>query len=177
MAAIISGLRVARSLVTPTGAGDRVSRELDFQLGARQGIEMTAVLGWGEFADASPATSDTAPITSVAEQSLHMETGTLEVLPIASAADEDDIDTEIFWAQIFTLMFQIPATAGGGGGTASVMPNGLTIFAEPIRTARNITHTAVTPEAGQELNAGVLIYYRYIEFSNAELGFLLARRQ
>jgi len=59
----------------------------------------------------------------------------------------------------------------------SVSPSGLITFREPIRTARNITHSGKTEVTGQQLDAGVLIYYHYIRFTNEELGFLLARRQ
>jgi len=176
MPRIISGLRTARSFVTPTSSSV-VSRELDFQLGAQQGIEILAVLGYGTYFDTSPSTSDTVPVTSVGVQSLHMETGTLEDVPKVAADDEDDIDTEIFYIQSYSMMFQIPATAGGGGGSVFATPTGIVNFAEPIRTARNITHRGQTVAVGQELNVGVLIYYRYIEFSQAELGFFLARRQ
>jgi len=176
MSVRISGQRVARSFVTPTGA-QIISRELDFQLGARQGIEIDSVLGYGEFADSGPAASDTIPATSSAVQTLHLETGTLESLPMLTTEDEDDIDTEIFWAQTFNMMFQVPSTAGGGGGSVYPTPNGMVPFVEPVRTARNITHRGETFAAGEELQAGVLIYYHYIQFTNAELGFFLARRQ
>lgn len=176
MAQIISGLRVARSMVSPTGAAT-VSRELDFQLGAAQGIEISAVLGGGHLYDNSPGTSDTVPASDPAVQTLHLETGTLEDFPLIAAEDEDDIDTEIFWAQSWGMYFQVPATAGGGGGNVIVMPSGLVTFAEPIRTARNITHAGKTEQTDQFLDAWVLIYYHYIQFTNAELGFLLARRQ
>ena len=176
MARIISGLRIARSFVTPSGA-EKVNRELDFQLGSNQGIEISAVLGYGKFTDDSPATSDTVPVTDIALQSLHLETSTLEDVPAVIADDQDDIDTEIFYVQSWALMFQVPATAGGGGGGMVVTPSGLVTFAEPIRTARNITHQGETFVTGQTGEFGLLIYYNYIEFSNAELGFLLARRQ
>lgn len=176
MPRFISGLRIARSLVTPTGAAV-VSRELDFQLGADQGISISAVLGGGEAHDDSPAASDTVPALVTATQSLHLETGTLESFPFAGAADEDDIDTEIFWAQSLFGQFQIPATAGGGGGWGAVTPNGLVTFAEPILTARNITHRGETLTTGQQSNSWVLIYYHFVIFTNAELGLFLARRQ
>lgn len=176
MARQISGLRVGRSFLSALG-GAVISAELDFQLGSNQGIEISAVLGYGSFGDDSPAASDTVPVTTVGVHTLHMETGTLEDLPINAGDDEVDIDTEIFYAQSYGLMFQIPATAGGGGGGLSVTPSGLVVFAQPIRTARNITHRADTPVTGTVLDVGVLIYYNYIEFTQAELGFFLARRQ
>jgi len=177
MPRIISGQRVARSFVTPTGATTTVSREIDFQLGAAQGIEIDSVLGYGSFADTSPGVSDTVLIKAVAAQTLHLETGSIEDLPLIGGEDQDDEDTEIFYVQTFQHVSQVPSTAGGGGGGISVNPSGLVAFREPIRTARNITHSGKTEVTGQSLDAGVLIYYHYVEFTNAELGFLLARRQ
>lgn len=176
MAKRISGLRVARSFVSPTGT-NIVSRELDFQLGANQGIEIHAVMGYGALSDDSPATSDTVPVTSTGVQSLHLETGTLEDVPSLLGEDADDIDTEIFYVQSYAMQFQIPATAGGGGGSVLVTPSGIVPFNQPITTARNITHRGESFVSGQFLDVGVLIYYNYILFNNAELGFLLARRQ
>jgi len=172
----ISGLRVARSLVTPTGAAI-VSRELDFQLGSDQGIEIHSVLGGGILGDASPAASDSVVVVAQAASTLHMETGTLEDFPLVSGEDADDIDTEIFYAQSFAHVVQVPATAGGGGGGVLVTPSGIVNFEEPIRTARNITHRGESFATGQSLDAWVLIYYNYIQFTQAELGFFLARRQ
>jgi len=176
MPRIITGLRVARSMVSPTGAAV-VSRELDFQLGSDQGIQIESVLGGGIFHDDSPAASDTVPAANIASQSLHFETGTLEDFPIQAAEDADDIDTEIFWGQTFAEVFQVPATAGGGGGFGYVTPTGITVFANPLRTARNITHRGETAAVDLDLEAWVLIYYRYIQFTRAELGLFLARRQ
>jgi len=176
MARQISGLRIARSMLSPTGA-QALSVELDFQLGSDQGIAISAVVGGGLIHDDSMPTSDTVPATTLASQTLHMETGTLEDFPLLSAQDEFDIDTEIFYAQSFQTQFHIPATAGGGGGSQTVTPNGIVVFAEPIQTARNITHRAETGGTDQDLECWLMIYYRYIQFTNAELGFLLARRQ
>jgi len=176
MAKVISGLRVARSFVTPSGAVT-VSRELDFNLGSDQGIQIEAVLGIGVFADNSPAASDTVLVQATAIQTIHLETATIEDPPQVGGEDEDDIDTEIIFAQTFGHVVQVPATAGGGGGSIFVTPSGLVVFAQPIQTARNITHSGKTEASGQELFGHVYIYYRYVEFTNAELGFLLARRQ
>jgi len=177
MPRVISGLRIARSLVTPAGSGDVVTRELDFQLAADAGIQIEAVLGMGDFLDTSPAPSDTVLVGAIGAQTLHLETGAIEDLPLVAAEDADDIDTEIFWAQTFSHVVQVPATAGGGGSGLSVTPSGLVTFARPIQSARNISHSGKTEAAGQNGNFGVLIYYRYIVFTNAELGLLLARRQ
>jgi len=176
MARLISGLRIARSFVTPTGAAV-VSRELDFQLGSDQGIQIEAVLGHGHIADSTPTVSDTTLVTAIGLSSLHLETGSLEDLPIANAEDADDIDTEVFYEQSFTHVVQVPSTVGGGGGGVLATPSGLVTFAQPIQTARNVTHRGETLATGQLGLFHVLIYYRYVQFTNAELGFLLARRQ
>jgi len=176
MPRFISGQRIARSLVTPTGTA-AVSRELDFQLAADQGISIDAVVGGGHLHDDSPATSDTVPSVVQAVSSLHLETGSLETPPIIAGADEDDIDTEIFWMQTFQNQFQVPSTAGGGGGWATVTPDGLVMFKEPILTARNITFRGQTFFSDQDFEAWVLIYYHFVIFTTSELGLFLARRQ
>ena len=176
MPRIVSGQRIARSFLSPTGAANEVTQELDFQLGARDGIRINAVLGYGHFHDDSPATSDTVPAQSTATQTLHLETGATEDLPDVAAEDGFDIDTEIFYAQMYGQVIQVPATAGGGGGALTVTPNGLVTFPIPIDSPRNIIHKAVTVGADQDLEAGVLIYYHFVEFSTSELGVILARR-
>jgi len=176
MAKRLGGMKIARSFVTPTGAGNEVERTLDFQLAADQGIEIVAVQGYGNLHDDSPPTSDTVPFNAVAHQTLHLEEGATEDLPDAQGEDADDIDTEIFYVQHFVLNGQIPATAGGGGVSQMVTPSGLWIPAEPILSARNITHKGTTIGADQDLEAGVLIYYWNVQFPQSELAGILTRR-
>lgn len=175
MPRVISGQRIARSFVSPTGAANEVSRVLDFQLAADQGIRVEAVLGYGFVHDDSPAASDTVPAAIRAAQTLHLEDGATEDIDFAAGDDSDQLDTEIFYVQSFVEIFQVPATAGGGGGTMSVTPTGLVVFPDPIVSPRNITHKGHTFEADCDLECGVLIYYRYLQFSNDELGVLLSR--
>jgi len=178
VARVISGLRVARSFVTPTGGANVVSRELDFQLGANQGIEISSVLGYGWVHDDSPTVSDTVPVTAKATQTLHLETGTIEAIPTLAGEDADDIDTEIFYAQTHQMTALVGTTNTFGAGIAlKSEPSGLVVFARPIGTARNVTHSGLNSAAGAFAELGVLIYYHYILFTDAELGFLLARRQ
>ena len=176
MPRVISGQRIARSFVSPTGAANEVEREVDFQLAADQGVEIAAVLGYLSFHDDTPAASDTVPASTVAHQTLHLETSATEDLDDAAGEDATVIDTELFYVQFAQFTFQIPATAGGGGGGLTVTPSGLVVFPDPIVSPRNITHKGTTVTADTDLEAGVLIYYRYLQFSNAELGVLLARR-
>jgi len=170
-------MRVARSFVTPTGASNEVEREIDFQLGQDIGIGLLGVMGYGIIHDDTPAASDTVPAPARAFQTLHLETGATEDLPNVTGLDADDIDTEIFWAQHYAELFQIPATAGGGGGGVHVTGGlGLDTFPRRIDTARNITHKGATGGADIDLECGVLIYYVYLRFSQAELGAILSRR-
>lgn len=176
MPRVRSGQRFCRSFLSPTGAANEVSAELDFQLGGDDGIEIFAVQGYGSLHDDSPAASDTVPYNAVAHQTLHLEAGETEDLPDAAGEDGFDIDSEIFWVQHFVQQGHIPATAGGGGAGLTITPSGLVVFDKPILSPRNITHKATTLTADQDLECGVIIHYRYVSFSSSELGVLLARR-
>lgn len=170
----VSGQRIGRSFVSPSGA-DEVSRVLDFQLGADEGIEITSVLGYGSLHDDTPVASATVPSIAHALQTLHLEGGATEDLPVAAAADADDIDTEIFYMQSFEQHTFFHTTTGAGIGLSKT-PNGLLIFDRPILSPRNITHKGTTLATDHDLECGVLIFYRYVRFTSAELGVLLSRR-
>jgi len=172
----ISGRRVARSLVTPSGGSAPVTRVLDFNFASDQGIEITAVLGSLLAVDLSPAASDTVPAQIHASQTLHQEQGTLEDVPFADGEDADEIDTEVFFQQEVGSQFQVPATAGGGGGAGASGTLYLP-YIEPILIARNITHRGQDNSGGQTASGWVLIYYRYVRFSDDELIGILSRRQ
>jgi len=178
MPTTLSGQRIARSFVTPTGGSpNEVSRELDFQLSQDEGIRINAVLGYGQFYDNTPTVSDTVPAHAFAHQALHLETGATETLPADEGQDADDIDTEIFYVQTYSSMFQTGSTnTFGAGGSMVVLPSGLLVFPTPILSPRNITHKGATIEADTFLNAGVLIFFEYVRFSQAELGGILARQ-
>jgi len=172
MATRTSGLRVAHSVLTPAG-GAVVSTELDFQLGSRQGIEIHGVLGGMLISDDDAAGG--ATVTEVnADQTLHLETGTLETVPNTAASDTANTDSEIFYRQSYHGT-QIVSTVGALSGFLS--PNGLVMFPETIKASRNITHRTEVVESGTLFEMWLLIYYNYVEFSLAELGVLLARRQ
>jgi len=177
MPRILSGQRTARSLVSPTGAANEVERVLDFQLGADDGIQIEAVLGYGNYADLSPTPSDTVPVASIGMQTLHLETGATEDLPIAAGEDADDIDTEIFYVQSFAYSAIIGATNTFGAGVSlAITPSGLFIPPAPILSPRNIIHKGRSDITGSFGQFGVLIYFRYVRFTTSELGVLLARR-
>lgn len=173
----ISGLRHARSLLTPEGT-EVLTTELDFQLGPRMGIAIYSVLGHltGFINTSLGSLADEINSRNIF-QTLHLETGTVEDPLDSAAQDAYDIDTEIFYRQDFTQQFYHDTTAGEGKAlSTSVTPNGLVTFPEPILTARNITHRAEALVADVDGICGVLIAYKYVEFSLSEMGLLLARR-
>jgi len=172
----ISGLRVARSFITPTET--RVTRELDFQLGARQGIAIHQVVG-SMFVDGSQGPPSTAAQAFFeGNHTLHFETGSLETVPNAAGEDEDTIDTEQFYRQDIGVGANDDVSTEFRASCAiSVTPSAPVNFPRPLYTARNISHSGQTNASAFDMNAHVLLYYVFVEFSLAELGLLLARRQ
>lgn len=172
----ISGLRIARSFVTPTEVA--VSRELDFQLGSRQGIAISAILG--ELLPAAGAfavSASGAPDGFNATQTLHLETGSLETVPDEVGEDEDTIDSEIFYRQGLWLGGINDLTTEFRASLAvAVNPTGIVNFEKPIFAARNITHRAITTSASLDVLCHVTIFYTFVEFALSELGLILARR-
>jgi len=170
----ISGLRIARSFLTATNVVQ--SREIDFQLGARQGIQIESVHGDILIDPADYTPSPTALGVLNGNQTLHFETGSLETVPDASAEDEDTIDSEIFYRQSLMIGSIDEVTAQAAFG-ALLAPNGPVEYRRPLFTARNITHRSITTSGSLGLLAHVIIFYVFVEFSLAELGLILARRQ
>ncbi len=171
----ISGLRIAKSFISPTNAV--VSRELDFQLGARQGIAIHGILG-GMVIDPSGFTASATTILAMqANQTLHLETGSLETVPDGAGEDEDSTDSEIFYRQNLGVIANDDfATEFRASASVTVTPSSIVPFPRPVLTARNITHRGISTSAELDFLGWVLIYYVFIEFSLAELGLLLARR-
>ena len=139
----ISGLRIARSFVTPTQT--EVLREVDFQLGARQGIAIHGVLG-ALTADPGGFLLSAGVVTEFnAVQTVHLETGSLEVVPDAAGEDEDTIDSEVFYRQDLWIGGNDDSATEFRSAIASlVVPSSMVSFPRPIFAARNITHRAIT---------------------------------
>lgn len=175
MPEILSGPRQARSTVTPNGA-NVVAAVLDFNFAADQGIEISAILGTGLVTDQNPTPSDTAVTAVRGAQSLHLEEGTIEDIPIIAGEDEVQIDTEVFFAQEFGGSFMVGSTNTFGGGGNSTPGNLYVEYRDPVLVARNITHRGETIATGLDGVFHLLIFYRYVRFSLAELGLVLARR-
>jgi len=172
----ISGLRIARSFITPTDTA--VSRELDFQLGARQGIAIHDVLGSVVVDINNAGLSTTVQTFFAAHHTLHLESGALETVPDAAGEDEDTIDSEVFYRQDLAIGGNDDAATEFRASLAfQAQPNGLVSFSRPIFTARNITHRGITSNSLLDINCHVIIFYTFVEFSLSELGLILARRQ
>jgi len=171
----ISGLRIARSFITPTSA--EVSRVIDFQLGARQGISISAVMG-DVMVDPSAFTpSATIVLAFNGNHTLHLESGSLETVPDATAEDEDTIDSEVFYRQSMQFIGNDDLTTEFRSSAGlMVMPNGIVNYDKPILTARNITHRGISVSGALDILCHVIIFYTFVEFSLAELGLILARR-
>jgi len=171
----ISGLRIARSFITPSSS--EVSRVLDFQLGARQGISISSVLG--EILPDPDNTTISASVSSFlnGNHTLHLESGSLETVPDAVAEDEDTIDSEVFFRQGFSFVGNDDLTTEFRASAAMVIsPQGVVNYEKPILTARNITHRGITRAGALDTLCHVTIFYTFVEFSLAELGLILARR-
>lgn len=170
----ISGLRIARSFITPTEA--EVSRVIDFQLGARQGIAISSVLG-DITADPANYSMVTPFVLKRGTHTLHLEAGSLETVPANAGEDEDTIDSEVFYRQVYQdagvedLVTEFRAAYG-----AIVLPTGVVNYEKPILTARNITHRGINSSSNLDTLCHVTIFYTFVEFSLAELGLILARR-
>ncbi len=172
----ISGLRVARSTVTPSST-TAVVRELDFQLGPRQGIQIFAVLPTVTVDAASTGPSSSVVGFDNGNQTLHLETGSLETVPDNAAEDEDTIDSEIFMRQdVIVGGNDDSATEFRSSLAITVTPSGLVTYPRPILAARNISHRGIVDGTSDDLNFHVLIYYVFVEFQLSELGLILARR-
>lgn len=173
MPTTISGVHFARSFITPAAA-TAVEREIDFQLGARQGIAIHYVLGHMSVLSFTE-TTDFQEFNG--NHTLHLETGSLETVPDAAGEDEDTIDSEVFFRQdLSVIAAEEAATRGGSAAAMLVVPQAPIPYPSPVFTARNITHRAITAGTALGLGCGVLIFYNYVEFSLSELGVLLARR-
>lgn len=168
----ISGLRIAKSYITPTDT--EVTRIIDFQLGARQGIEIVGVLADMSTGPWTP--SATALTAHFGNHTLHLEAGSLETVPEAAGEDEDTIDSEIFFRQAMTVIAIDEPTAQGAAGII-VTPNGFWRPPARLYTARNVTHRGKTVTSAMDINCHILMYYIFVEFTLPELGLILARRQ
>lgn len=170
---VISGLRIARSYITPINAVS--SRELNFNLSTRQGIQIQSVLGI-----INPLVHSIGSSQGLHDcvQTLHLETGSLETVPNGAGADEDTVDSEIFFVQNFSrLANDDPTTEFRASAAQMVQPSGVIDYPDPILSSRNITHRAVGNVSVADYGCHIMVFYKFVEFTLSELGVILARRQ
>lgn len=168
MAAEVSGVRFARSHVTPAGA-EVVSREIDFDLGARLGIKILWTL-----TSIQTLGNPTADVNLDYLASVHLESDALEDLPVAAGDDEDNIDSEVIHLHPFSYIHSESAAGLG----ASVGSSHLHLVHDPsIVFARNPTFRGESVSASGTAIMHLLMAYKYVELTNAELiGVLTSRR-
>jgi len=167
----LSDWRVARSFIGAAAAEE--SAEMDFNIGQREAIEISSVLG---LMGPTAVVSTTTPTPVLSEQSLHIESGTIDALnSTGAAADQFDRDTEVIYEQALSVIAFDGTTEGAGA--ISVTPSGLVVFAEPILSPINLTHRVDNEGSVMDVGCTLLVYYRYVELSTSELAFQFARRR
>ena len=171
MSTVISDWRVSRSFIGAAATEESV--ELDFNLGTREALEIAGILGtMGP--TAAVATGTPTPVLS--EQSLHIESGTIEALNSpGAAANQFERDSEVIYQQVLSVIAFDGTTEAAGA--LSVTPSGIVVFAEPFLAPINLTHRVDNEGAVLDVGCTLLIYYRYVELNDRELGFQFARRR
>jgi len=171
MVSPITGWRTARSFIG--AAGTEETQELDFNIPVNGAIEIASVLG---MPNVTTVTSGASIGPVHAEQSLHIENGTIQaLLSSADELDEFDVDSEVIYSQSVNLMAFDGTTEGAAW--LAITPNGLVTFAQPIISPINPTHRTDMDAAAMDIGFIMLIQYRYVALSDRELGFEFARRR
>lgn len=168
MSRVISGLRFARSFLTPSNAV--LEQELDFELGAKMGIQVEWVIGSLGNISETPG----ADAASTGQQSLHLEEDATEDIPIATGEDAVNVDSEMFFHQQANFVHDFTTS----GGAFLPQPVHLWVpYNGELKTTRNITHRAEGSGATREYRAAVLIAYKLIELDDREILANLSSRR
>ena len=168
----LTGQRFARSFLTPVDV-QVVEAELDFQLGPSMAIVIDWVQAYlAEFSWVASAVW--LPYRWV--QTLHLETGPLEDVPVSAGEDEQNVDSEIFYAHAVAALGHDTAVAVGGSASGVTQGNTVMHYREPVVSVRNITHRAEGFTVGGQAGLGVLIAYKYVELTKDEFVLNLAKR-
>ncbi len=171
MVRAISSWRYARSLIGNAGTEETV--ELDFNIGTREAIEIASIQG---IINVSSITEAAAIAPIAVEQSLHIESGTVEALGSAETdADSFELDSEVVYHQSATM-----ASFNGTTEAAAYLvinPAGIVIFAHPILSPINPTHRSDNAAGSSGSACILLIEYRYVSLSDQELALEFARRR
>lgn len=167
----ISDWRIARSFIGQGTASTIEQVELEFNLSTKEAIEIASVLG---IINPFAVTAATSIVPLVAQQSLHIEEGTLQVLSIdPTDVDQFDTDHEVIFEQKVGMIAFDGTTEGGAALSGE---NLFVPFARPMLSPINLTHRAENNGASTN-GMLMLIHYRYVELTDRELAFQFARRR
>lgn len=166
----ITDWRMARSFIGGLGAAE--SREMDFNIGTQEAIEIASISGHLAF---GTITSAATILTRIAQQSVRVEDGTIEALDLDETdADVFDNDSEVIFEQFLNGI----AADGTTEMAASISGvNYREVFAEPILSPINLSHGVINEGSVSAVSAVVVIEYRYVRLSLNELAFQFARRR
>lgn len=168
----ISDWRVANSFIGQAGVSSVETAELDFNIGSREAIEIAGVLG---LLIISTITEVTTPAPIQAVQTLHIEDGMIQDVEVStSEADNFDNDSEVIYQQVMNVDAVIGVDEASE--MIDVHPSGLVTFPAPILSPINLTHRAEN-NSNLTTAARLLIYYRYVALSDAELALQFSRRR
>lgn len=169
----ISDWRVANSHIGQGGVSTVETAELDFNIGAREAIEIAAVLGILILSTITESATGIDPHAAI--QTLHVEDGTIQDVEVSSSeADNFDNDSEVIYEQVMNM-----AAFNGTTEAAAMLevhPSGLVTFPEPIVSPINLTHR-VENNSTSTVSARLFMYYRYVELTDAELALQFSRRR
>jgi MFS superfamily sulfate permease-like transporter len=161
---------MARSFIGAVGAAE--SQTLDFNIGTQEAIEIASVSGHLGF---GTITSAATILTRLAQQSLRIEDGTIEILSLDETdVDVFDNDSEVIFEQ-FLNGIAFDGTTEGGAALSGV--NFEKVFRTPILSPINPTHGVINEGSVSAAAATLLIEYRYVRLSLNELAFQFARRR
>jgi len=177
MAKILTGPRMAKSTVSVGAISTTETDEVDFELGADQGIEL---LGFKHILSDQDSTLGTAgPLHGQAQVSLHAETQSLEDPNLD--ADDTVRDSEIVDAAVAIIDQSDDSGAAQGGMTVDrpMTSSGWMWYPSDVRPifVVNLTHRVETDGVMTSVNSTYLLLYRYVRLSAAELGNFLALRR
>lgn len=166
----ITDWRIARSQIGGVGASE--STELDFNIGTQEAIEIASVSGHLAL---GTITESSSILSRLAQQSLRIEDGTIEVLSLDETdPDVFDNDSEVAFEQFLN------AIAFNGTTEAAAAIDGVNlvkVFRNPILSPINLTHGVINEGSTSAVTGVLLIEYRYVRLSINELAFQFARRR
>ena len=166
----ITDWRMARSFIGGLAAAE--SAELDFNIGTQEAIEIASVSGHIAL---GTVTSGSTILARVAQQTLRIEDGVIEVLSIDETdVDVFDNDSEVVFEQDLNIIAFDGTTEGGAAIDGT---NFEKVYKSPILSPINPTHGVINSGSVSAIGATLLIEYRYVRLSLNELAFQFARRR